>query len=107
VPKKQEVGSDHLAIVAEFAFTPVEDESEKEDESEGEVRTARHIYFSSDSESGWGRDSVNWKGDILLLKNRGHWVHEELHLMPQKQQFAAVILLISFSAQGFAILLSV
>jgi hypothetical protein len=50
--KKQEVGSDHLAIVAEFAFTLVEDESEKEDESEGEVRTARHIYFSSDSESG-------------------------------------------------------
>jgi hypothetical protein len=29
VPKKQEIGSDHLAIVAEFAFTPVEDESEK------------------------------------------------------------------------------
>jgi hypothetical protein len=29
-------------------------------------------------------------------------VHQELHLMSQKQQFAAVILLISFSAQGFA-----
>jgi hypothetical protein len=31
--KNQEIGSDHLPIVAEFAFIPVEDDSEEEDES--------------------------------------------------------------------------
>lgn len=53
----QEIGSDHLPIVAEFAFSLVENESEQEDESEQddelekEMSTAQHIYFSSDSES--------------------------------------------------------
>ncbi|KAL6605806.1 hypothetical protein ACP70R_041459 [Stipagrostis hirtigluma subsp. patula] len=54
----REMGSDHLPIVAEFAFTELvkdnsekEDESEKEDGSEPEVVTNQHIYFSSDSRS--------------------------------------------------------
>jgi hypothetical protein len=59
----QEMGSDHLPIVAEFVFTErTQDDSEKEDDSEEEdepeqadestqkVTTANHIYFS-DSDS--------------------------------------------------------
>ncbi|TVU11729.1 hypothetical protein EJB05_45331, partial [Eragrostis curvula] len=59
----REIGSDHLPIVAEFAFTRVEDTSEREDESDQddaseqhdeseEVHTTQHKYFPSDSESG-------------------------------------------------------
>ncbi|CAN6221709.1 unnamed protein product [Urochloa humidicola] len=52
----REIGSDHLPIVAEFAFTEsVEDdseevdESEQDDESEQEQSTAQHVYVSSDA----------------------------------------------------------
>ena len=56
----QEIGSDHLPIIAEFAFTELleddfegQDESEQDDESEQEVTTAQHVYLSSDGESHW------------------------------------------------------
>ncbi|CAD6339604.1 unnamed protein product [Miscanthus lutarioriparius] len=52
----REIGSDHLPIVAEFAFlesvdddSGEEDESEQDDESEKEVSKAQHLFFSSDS----------------------------------------------------------
>lgn len=52
----REIGSDHLPIVAEFAFPESvdddsyeEDESEQDDESEKEVSEAQHLLFSSDS----------------------------------------------------------
>jgi hypothetical protein len=49
----QEIGSDHLPIIAEFAFTEsLEDDSEEEDDSEQddepvqEVCTGQHVYPS-------------------------------------------------------------
>lgn len=59
----QEMGSDHLPIVAEFIFSEqTRDASEQEDESDQdesepdneparEASTSKHIYFSSDSDS--------------------------------------------------------
>ncbi|XP_039845056.1 carbon catabolite repressor protein 4 homolog 3-like isoform X2 [Panicum virgatum] len=54
----REIGSDHLPIIAEFAFTESleddfeeQDESEQDDEPEQEVSTAQHVYLSSDGES--------------------------------------------------------
>ncbi|CAL5047219.1 unnamed protein product [Urochloa decumbens] len=54
----RENGSDHLPIVAEFAFTQSVgddseevDESEQDDESEQELGTTQHVYISSDAES--------------------------------------------------------
>ncbi|OEL18570.1 Carbon catabolite repressor protein 4-like protein 3 [Dichanthelium oligosanthes] len=60
----KEMGSDHLPIVAEFAFTESDeddseeegeseqdDRSEQDDESEQEVSRAQHVYLSSDGES--------------------------------------------------------
>jgi len=54
----REIGSDHLPIMAEFAFTELleddfegQDESEQDDESEQEVTTAQHVSLSSDGES--------------------------------------------------------
>uniref|UniRef100_A0A453RB50 Uncharacterized protein n=1 Tax=Aegilops tauschii subsp. strangulata TaxID=200361 RepID=A0A453RB50_AEGTS len=52
----QEMGSDHLPIVAEFIFSEqIRDASEQEDESDQdesarEASTSKHIYFS-DSDS--------------------------------------------------------
>ncbi|CAD6337020.1 unnamed protein product [Miscanthus lutarioriparius] len=47
----REIGSDHLPIVAEFAFPEsVEDDSgEEDDESDKEMSKAQHLFFSSDS----------------------------------------------------------
>lgn len=59
----REMGSDHLPIVAEFIFSEQtrysseqgdesdQDESEPDDEPTREATTAKHIYFSSDSDS--------------------------------------------------------
>lgn len=57
--QNQEIGSDHLPIVAEFVFTESaaltdsdqEDESDEDKESEEEATRGQHIYFSSDSDS--------------------------------------------------------
>ncbi|XP_003563977.1 carbon catabolite repressor protein 4 homolog 3 [Brachypodium distachyon] len=54
----REMGSDHLPIVAEFVFmeptqddSPQEDEAEQDDKSAQAAGTAKHIYFSSESDS--------------------------------------------------------
>ncbi|TKW20872.1 hypothetical protein SEVIR_4G118800v4 [Setaria viridis] len=54
----REIGSDHLPIIAEFAFTESveddfeeEDDSEQDDGSEQEVSTTQHAYLSTDDES--------------------------------------------------------
>ena len=61
----QEIGSDHLPIIAEFAFTESleddfeeQDESEQDDEPEQEVSTAQHVYLSSDGESRWSDQEI-------------------------------------------------
>jgi hypothetical protein len=41
--KNQEIGSDHLSIVAEFTFTPVEDDSDEDESARSENST--HIFL--------------------------------------------------------------